>query len=370
MSILLDNFRIDKKILQRILDFLPYPFLIAEFRNGTHTNIYTNQKFAKEIGYTIAEIPTIDDWFEKAYPDPDYRDQIMKSWGMLYQVAQRKREDSVVMKANIHTRNKGDKWYEVKSSIFGRVQLIAFIDIQAVMLKEKELSRLNENKDKTLSILSHDLRGPIASLHQLSKMALNHQLTQEEFTLLVRNVSEKTFQVLEFLDTTLLWTKSNFDKVGTTIEIVDVGKTINEILLIYEDSIRNKKLNVLQTLKEGLQITSDPSILAIVIRNLISNAIKFTQEGGSIIISYRQDETAHIISVKDNGIGMTNATINEILSDNYTSSAGTQQEKGLGIGLKICHDLLKKINSRLHIESTPGQGTVMHVIVDNFGGTK
>src|SRR6478736_3119602 len=135
MSILLDNFRIDKKTLQRIFDFLPYPLLVAEFRNGTHTNIYANQKFNEEIGYAIAEIPTIDDWFEKAYPDPAYRDQVMKSWGMLYQVAQRKREDSVSMKAIIHTRNRKDRWYEVKSSIFGRVQLVAFIDIHDVMPK-------------------------------------------------------------------------------------------------------------------------------------------------------------------------------------------------------------------------------------------
>ena len=148
MSILLDKFRIDNKILQRILDFLPYPFLVAEFRNGTHTNIYVNHKFREEIGFTISEIPTIDDWFDKAYPDPVYREEVMKSWGMLYQVAQRKRNDSVTMKANIHTRDRGNKWFEVKSSIFGRVQLVAFIDIHEVILKEKELSQLNENKNK------------------------------------------------------------------------------------------------------------------------------------------------------------------------------------------------------------------------------
>lgn len=363
MSILVDNFRIDKKILQRILDFLPYPFLVAEFRNGIHTNIYLNQKFILEIGYTLSEILTIDDWFNKAYPDPHYRDEVMKSWGMLYQLAQRKRNNSVVMKALIHTLSKGDKWYEVKSSIFGRVQLVAFVDVHEAMSREKELSRLNENKNKTLSILSHDLRGPIASLHEISKLALGHNLTQEEFFTLVRNVNEKSFQMLEFLDTTLLWTKSNFDNISVCVDAVDVKKIINSIFSIYGDSFRFKNLAVTYTEQPDMKLLSDPAILTIVIRNLISNAIKFTPEGGSITITSQRQGEACIISVSDTGIGMTSGVLLEILSDNYTSRKGTQQEKGLGIGLKICRELLKKINGRLEIKSTPGQGTVMNVLL-------
>ena len=235
MSILLDNFRIDRKILQKILDFLPYPFLVAEFRNGTHTNIFVNQKFKDEIGYTIAEIPTIEDWFDKAYPDPHYREEVIKTWGMRYRVAQRKKDNSVAMTAAIHTRDMGDKWYEVKSSVFGRVQLVAFVNINEVKLKEAELKRLNENKNKMLSILNHDLRGPIANLHALSQLALSHDLSKEEFLSIVRKVSEKTFQTLEFMDTTLIWTKSNFNALAIEIKSVDLYEIVNSILVVYDD---------------------------------------------------------------------------------------------------------------------------------------
>ncbi|KAH0533960.1 hypothetical protein FGG08_007428 [Glutinoglossum americanum] len=347
MSILLDNFRIDKKILQRILDFLPYPFLVAEFRNGTHTNIYVNQKFREEIGYTIADIPTIDDWFEKAYPDPTYRNEVMKSWGMLYQLAQRQRDDFVIMKASIRTNSRGDRWYEVKSSIFGRVQLVAFIDIHEVMLKKKELRRLNENKNKTLSILSHDLRGPIANLHELSKLALGHNLAQDEFFALVRNVNEKTFQTLEFLDTTLLWTRSNFDSIQITNEQIDLKGIVWDILAIYNDSFHDKKITVTQALSKDLKISCDPSILTIVTRNLISNAIKFTPEG-----------------VTDTGIGMTPDVVTEILSDNYTSRRGTRQEKVTETPYKPSEEFQIQVDFQFKQRNNTSANTVEFVETD------
>ncbi|HEY3402799.1 MAG TPA: HAMP domain-containing sensor histidine kinase [Ohtaekwangia sp.] len=362
MSIELHNFRIDNSILQRILDFLPYPFLISEFRDGVRKNIFVNQKFVEEIGYTVDDIPTIDDWFERAYPDVSYRQEIVKGWGKRHQTARSKYDNSVSMKAIIHTKSSGDVWYEVKSSFFGRVSLVAFVNIHEITIKEQELERLNENKNRTLSILSHDLRSPITNLHSLSQLALNRHLTQQEFVTMVRNVNEKTFQVLEFLDTTLLWTRSNFDNINLRIEQVNLDSIIRSILSVYESSYQAKRIMIRQQL-EHTTLNSDPEIITIVIRNLISNAIKFTAENGSIEITAKRKESGYLIHVKDSGIGMNHEVIERILTDNYTSRNGTQQEKGLGIGLKLCRELLKKINGQLEIKSMPGQGTLMSIVL-------
>ncbi len=363
MSIQLDNFRLDKVILKRILDFLPYPFLVAEFRHGNHANLYVNQKFRDEIGYTIEDIPTIDDWFEKAYPDAVYRQDVMRTWGMRYRLAQREKDDSAMMKAIIHTKHRGDMWFEVKSSIFGRVQLVAFINIDEEVTRARELKRLNENKNKTLSILSHDLRGPIANLYKLSQLAMNHQVTQEEFITLVKSVNEKTFQTLEFLDTALLWTKSNFDDIGVEIGPVDLAAIVESIFFIYDDSFKAKRLNVTSEFDKDVAFVSDPGILTIVIRNLISNAIKFTPDGGSIAVRYNRTPGKHIISIHDSGIGMSPETVQAVLADSYYSQKGTHEEKGLGIGLKICRDLLRRVKGELSIQSTPGRGTSMSIVL-------
>lgn len=355
--------RVDALTLNEVLDFLPYPFLVSELRNNTYHIIYLNRKFIEEIGYSCEEMPTIHHWFHKAYPDKEYREEVVTGWRKKNEEAKEKDQDYVLMNALIHTKSLGDRWYEVKSSVFENVNLVAFINIHDGILKEKELERLNENKNRTLSILTHDLRGPLKNLHVLTSLALNADLSQEQFMDTVRNVNEKTFQVLEFVETTLLWTKSNFDNVKVTMEEVFPSEIVRNILVLYEPSSFAKNISIHNTIDNNYKVTTDLEILTIVIRNLLSNAIKFTPDNGAISISLKLNNGMMILAVKDTGIGMSDEMIEMLLNDNYSSRKGTRQEKGLGIGLRLCRELLKKINGKLEIESQPSQGTSVKIII-------
>ena len=355
--------RVDTLTLNEVLDFLPYPFLVSEQRNNTYYNIYVNRKFTEEIGYSCEEMPTIHHWFHKAYPDKEYREEVVTGWREKNEEAKEKGQDYVLMNALIHTKSLGDRWYEVKSSVFENVNLVAFINIHDGILKEKELERLNENKNRTLSILSHDLRGPLKNLHVLTSLALNADLTQEQFMDTVRNVNEKTFQVLEFVETTLLWTKSNFDNVNVTMEQVFPAEVVRNILVLYEPSSVAKNIAIKNEIDDAYHVTTDLEILTIVIRNLLSNAIKFTPDNGLISITLKANKNVMILSVKDTGIGMSEEMIEMLLNDNYASRKGTRQEKGLGIGLRLCRELLKKINGTLEIDSQSLQGTSVKIII-------
>ena len=363
MNIPSDQLKVDALALNKVLDFLPYPFLVSESRNGVYHNLYVNRRFLEEIGYSISEIPTIHHWFMKAYPDRQYRNEVVAGWRQRTDEARDKGQDAVMMNALIQTKAMGQQWYEVKSSVFAKINLVAFININDVVLKETELERLNENKNRTLSILSHDLRGPLMNLHTLTTLALNSDLTRKQFFETVANVNEKTFQVLEFVETTLLWTKSNFDKVNVNMDEIFVSEIARNILTLYGSSIKAKDIQVKVDIPQIDKVVCDHEILTIVLRNLLSNAIKFTPDGGTISIRHEVYSHTNLICVEDTGIGMSEAMIDMILVDNYASRRGTRQEKGLGIGLRLCRELLKKIKGRLEISSEQGKGTAVRIIL-------
>lgn len=364
MNIEINHVRVDKSIIERLLDFLPYPFLISEFRDGTYYNFFINHKFREEIGYTVDDIPTIDDWFRVAYPDPAYREHVRAGWNERAVHAGNEGKDSIQMQVRINTRSLGERWYEVKSSLSGNVQLVAFVSIHEEISREEELERLNENKNRTLSILAHDLRVPIANLQSLSQLLLSGRMAQQEFIDCVRQVNEKSLHLLEFIDTTLAWTKSNFDTIQMNPEPVDLKSITGNILAIYENSYRSKRISVSIGLVDHAPVT-DAQIVTILVRNLISNAIKFTPADGFIFISSRHENGEFIISVRDTGIGMSDEVIARITSDSYFSGTGTRQEKGLGIGLRLCRQLLKKIHGRMEISSEYGKGTTISLVLQN-----
>ncbi len=363
MSIPSDQLKVDALALNKVLDFLPYPFLVSESRYGVFHNLYVNRKFLEEIGYSLADIPTIHHWFMKAYPEKQYRNEVVAGWRQRTQHAQEHGDDSVTMSALIQTKRLGQKWYEVKSSVFEKINLVAFINIHDVVLKENELERLNENKNRTLSILSHDLRGPLMNLHALTTLALSSDLTREQFFETVSNVNERTFQVLEFVETTLLWTKSNFDKVNVTLDEIHMSEVVRNILALYAGSIKSKRIQVDVQIVSDDAIISDHEIITIVLRNLLSNAIKFTPDGGSIVVTHQRFPRSVVITVEDTGIGIAPEMIETILVDNYSSRRGTRQEKGLGIGLRLCRELLRKINGQLEISSQIGKGTSVRMVL-------
>lgn len=361
MSIDLLHFTIDKARFEKILDFLPYPFLISQYRDGTHHNIYLNTKFVNEIGYQLQDIPTIDDWFILAYPDEVIRAKTIADWTLQFEQAQNKGKDFAVMKVLIHTKSNDDRWYEVKASLLGPIHFVAFIDIHQEIIYEKELENLNATNNVTLSILSHDLRSPVTQLRSLTALFLQDQLPKTKFIALTQQVNQKSQQVLDLLDTTLLWTKSNFNQIATNDVEVDLQKIVNDIMGIYDFPLREKNLSVCCEM-EG-ELKSDPEIISIVMRNLLSNAIKFTNENGIISILSKNENNHTTIIVHNTGVAIDPLLIEQILSPDSILKNNIQREMGHGIGLKLCRQLIEKIKGVMEIESQQGEGTAIKLLL-------
>jgi signal transduction histidine kinase len=349
-----------RESLEQVLDFLPYPFLIAEERDSVYYNLHVNQKFLDEIGYTINDIPSVRDWFNIAYPDEVYRQAVIEEWNKRFTEARVKGLDAVQMKVVIHTRVKGDVWYEVKSSVIGRFQLVAFVTIHEAVIKEQSLQQLNTTNHQVLSVLSHDLRAPLISMNALTRLALRSSLTTEEFLSLVPKLHERSRQTLDLLDTTLYWAKSNFHEIKISYEPVDVQQVVDSVVQAYESSYKAKNIVVTTFLSSHSPIT-DKEILTIVLRNLLSNAIKFTPEGGSIRVVSQEENNLYTLCVEDTGVGLLPEDLDRIIRENYLSKKGTHEEKGHGIGLRLCRQLLRKMNGNLVLKSEVGKGTHVYI---------
>lgn len=351
------NLNVSRIELHGVADFLPYPFIIAEVIDNVHHNTYLNEKFLEEIGYSLEEIPTIEAWYEKAYPDSDYMNKVITDWDNEQLLSQQKGKVFVKNKSYVTCKNGAKRWYEVKASVINKIHVVAFIDLDKEIKFQEELKNINANNDRMLSILGHDLRSPVANLMTISSMAKNTDISNSEFISLIGMVNDQSNQVLELLDNTFHWAKLNFNSIKLDVEIINFDQLLKSILAIYKSSYENKNIAIAVDVSQLKTIIADVEVVTIIIRNLLSNAIKFTPQNGQISIESTENE----LIIKDNGIGMSPETIQDILHNNNFSRKGTDNEKGTGIGLQLVVNLAEKCNCKLSIESQENMGTTMRI---------
>lgn len=352
-----NDIKISRIGLQKVADFLPYPFIIAEDFGDEHLNTYLNEKFLEEIGYTLDEIPTIDAWYEKGYPDETYRKQVISNWDQAEIDAQNEHKVFVKMKSQVTCKNGFKRWYEIKASVISKIHVVAFVDVDKEVILQEELRNINRNNDRMLSILGHDLRSPVANLMGISSLAANTEISNSDFISMMHQINNQSVQVLELLDRTLSWAKLNFNTLQQNNSEIDFEAIIAKILEIHKASHESKNIDIQVQIEVGQVVVSDPELVTIVIRNIISNAIKFTANSGTIKIRYHDNQ----LEITDSGIGMTPKMIEEILSNTNISRRGTNNEIGIGMGLQLVRSLTEKMNCQFSIESQPNIGTTIRL---------
>jgi signal transduction histidine kinase len=229
--------------------------------------------------------------------------------------------------------------------------------------REQNLHRLNENKDRVLSILSHDLRSPLGNLHSVLQLVNNGLLSEEEKRHTLEKINGRVFNMLEFLDTTLQWSKINFNDFQIKAQVVEVETISGAILAIYQPAYAEKQIKVVSKINSSLPLRCDPEIFSILFRNIFSNAIKYTPDSGVITIDNAVINDRYVLSMENSGVGISEEKIQKIFSKNYASEPGTHGEKGLGLGLRLCLQLLENISGRLEIERKNSEGTIVRVVL-------
>jgi signal transduction histidine kinase/predicted negative regulator of RcsB-dependent stress response len=220
-----------------------------------------------------------------------------------------------------------------------------------------ELERLNQVKDKFFSIISHDLRSPINALAGLLDLLDKGAVKPEELPNHVKELKSRFNHTRTLLNNLLDWTLLQMDKLNVQPSRIDLHRIVEEnIQLMGSDS--SKQIKLVNQVPTNVFPFADSNTTNLVIRNLMTNAIKFTNDGGSVSISARDTGKEYEITVVDNGIGI-NPDVMKILFDKtapYTTR-GTANEKGTGLGLILCKEFVEKNGGKIWVDSKPGQGS-------------
>lgn len=227
----------------------------------------------------------------------------------------------------------------------------------------KKLEELNNFKDTTFSVLSHDLRSPINALTGTMAMLDAGIITPGEFAEHKQELDNKLQSVTLMLDNLLQWAKSQMKGENTLdIERINVKRKVLQGFAVMKDAAQQKGIVLAQDIPEELYVSADANQLAMVMRNLLSNAIKFTPDKGAVTVTALKVGSNIKIAVTDTGVGMDAEQAATLLNGApNTSTAGTSGEKGTGIGLQLSYDFIKNNGGDIKVDSEPGMGTTFTI---------
>lgn len=227
---------------------------------------------------------------------------------------------------------------------------------------KSELEETIESRDKLYSVIAHDLRSPLGSLKMMNNaicMMVDKEKVGEEVYDMIQMMNKTSEEIFLLLDNLLKWAKNRLNKQNIYKQLTDINVIIDSTVEIYIPMAAQKGITIIpQGLDKEMNGMVDIDMLKTIIRNLVSNAIKFSQAGGSIEISTRKDGDMVEVSVKDSGVGIKKEDQEKLLRPNtHFTTYGTSNEKGSGLGLMLCKDFVELHGGKLWFESEEGKGT-------------
>ncbi len=237
------------------------------------------------------------------------------------------------------------------------------LNISNQKLKESEsnLKEINATKDKFFSIISHDLRNPFASIVSFSRILKRDiiNMSKEELSELALELDKSVLKIDNLLENLLQWSRTQTGKIKYKPEYIALHEIIKENLNLVHNNARDKNIKLVDSVDDDLAVWADRNMTDSVIRNLLSNALKYTEQGGEIVLSSYVKEHKAFISVKDDGVGIPEESKRKIFqSDSLHSTYGTMDEKGSGLGLLLCKEFVEKQGGEIFFESELGNGSV------------
>jgi len=254
------------------------------------------------------------------------------------------------------------------SKPFNQNELISRVKTHVALKKTRDdletamenLSNLNSLKDKIFSVIGHDLRSPLGGVRMTlqflfeSKKGLCPEECLSNFDMMIKTTDE----IINLLENLMGWGKAQSGTLSINPETFELDEILNSVFLLNRGNFDHKKIKFVNKLPHGFLAFADINTMKIVIRNLISNALKFTPEGGTITAVAKRTNSQVHLTIQDTGIGIPEKHLSKLFDPgNYLSTYGTNNETGSGLGLKLCHDFVNRNQGHLEVESEVGKGS-------------
>ncbi len=293
----------------------------------------------------------------------------------LHHIINRKKDTKIEIKIKQNNKN---RYYEIavtplydnEKNFIGTLLLFWEITDRKEASKKlktqaNELEQLNQLKTRIFSIIAHDLRSPLASLQGLLTIAESGAISESEFKDILPSITKNVSNTSTLLENLLYWSKSQLE--GEVINTTDFNlkEVVQSQVQLLDKRARDKEIHIIDQTSENTYVNADQEMISLVIRNLIGNAIKFCKSNSQIIVTEEPGPIETIVCISDTGIGMEKDTLDKLFELNVISQQGTQQEKGTGLGLKLCKDFIEKNQGKIWAESSPGKGSKFYFTLKN-----
>lgn len=230
----------------------------------------------------------------------------------------------------------------------------------AILEQTHHLEEINKVKDRLFSIVSHDLKDSISSIKGFLDLLKEDSISRDEFDELIPELSENANNASLLLFNLLNWSKSQMQNLEPNPEMLNIQEVFQTKLSLIEQKAEQKRIVIIDETQRDF-IYADKSMVEIVIQNLITNAVKFCRVGDIITVSNKDHLGKSLICVEDSGVGISKENLDKLFKNNNFTTIGTKNEKGTGLGLTICKELVELNNGRIWVESTVNVGTKFYV---------
>lgn len=353
-----------KLIFDEIVDTL----LITD---GTSGNIIdVSGSITPLLGYSKSEL--INKHFSLIFDDSDFKTNgIVLSdinvFGSVVSERRLKAKNGSIVHADmtINTITEDGKTYVLTSlrDISERLQYE-----NQIRKMNEELKVLNASKDKLFSIIAHDLKNPLMALMGFSNMMIEDSktITAEEIEEISTTINQLTKETHTLLDNLLTWARIQTDSFMFEKSRFILSQEVERIFMLLSHSAELKNVTLFNNVDSKIQIYADPNMIVTMLRNLISNAIKFSSDNKEIVVDAEQTPERTKIIVSDEGVGIAPEQIDNLFKiDVQTTTLGTKGEKGTGLGLILCNEFVKLHDGNIHVESEVNKGTVFTILLPN-----
>ncbi len=227
-----------------------------------------------------------------------------------------------------------------------------------------ELEQLNQTKDKFFSIISHDLRGPISAFNGISRMIRMYIIKErfQDLESMTHDIDDSVASIASLLDNLLNWAAQQQGHLPYNPERIQVNEMVGNIFQTFKATADAKNIQLSADIPETLSVWADRNSAVTILRNLTSNALKFTPEGGSVSIEASEADRFALIKVKDSGVGMNQEKLDDLFKlKDQKSTYGTSGEKGIGLGLQLVNEFTQLNKGKVEVESEEGKGTTFTI---------
>lgn len=237
---------------------------------------------------------------------------------------------------------------------------------EALLESELQLRKLNLAKDKFFAILAHDLRGPIGNFSSGLQYIIeeNSDTSAQDKKKILDSLKESSESIFTLLENLLDWSKAQTGNIQFVPENLNLLSIIDEIMDLFSIPIKNKNIYFSVQLPENPMVFADSNMMKVILRNIISNSIKFSYEFGKIEISGKTEGDDFVVEIRDFGIGMSELVLQNLFQiQKVSSNVGTKKEKGSGLGLILCDEYIQINGGRIQVQSELGSGSVFKLFI-------